>query len=382
MAKTKLDLIIEAIELPASAYETAISRYEDLGDFLTKDSSICKYEPQVFVQGSFRLGTAIKPLVSKEPYDLDLTCKLTEGLSKSSITQKDFKNLVGKAIDEYIKKRGISEAKEEKRRCWRIEYQDKLSFHMDIVPGIIMEDTSSLRESIMMKSNVSAHTAAEWAGLAYNITDNKKMDYEIISDDWNISNPEGYAKWFEQRMKTSLNRSLVEASYEKLKTFEHKSILQRCVQILKRHRDVMFNRELELKPASIIITTLSGQAYNGERTVEDAISNIVDKMGSLILRSGIRIANPTRPEEDFTDKWKENPALENAFNRWRMQAKADFGNIETGSDLQLIISKINKSFSIVLNESMFSDSILKKNINIQPHRVEIDEDPPRPHMCI
>jgi hypothetical protein len=380
MAKTALELSLEALELPTSAYEKAVSRYEDLGDFLSSESSIVQYEPQVFVQGSFRLGTAIKPLVSTEPYDLDLTCKLARGLSKSKISQKDCKNLVGTAIDQYTSKRNIKEAKIEKRRCWRIVYQDSIDFHMDVVPGILIEDTSSLRES-MIKSNISVETASEWAKLAYNITDNKRPDYSVVSFDWNISNPEGYAKWFEQRMETGRILSLMEKSqYEELKVFERKTVLQKCIQILKRHRDVMFINEPDLKPISIIITTLSGQAYNGERTLEEAITNIVDKMAVLIKKSGIRIPNPTRPEEDFTDKWKENPKLEPAFNRWLIQAQADFGNIIIDRNLQATISKANNSFGIRLNESMFEVPIANKNVNIISNRVEIDDAPPRPHM--
>jgi hypothetical protein len=381
MAKTALDLSLEALELPPSAYEKAVSRYEDLGEFLSSDSSkIVLYEPQIFVQGSFRLGTAIKPLVPTEPYDLDLTCKLIRGISKQFITQKDFKTIIGDSIDQYISKRNIKEEKIEKRRCWRIEYQDSIDFHMDVVPGILIEDTTSLRES-MMKSNISAETASEWAKLAYNITDNKRHDYSVITLDWNISNPEGYAKWFEQRMETGKIISLMEkAHYDKLKVFERKTVLQRCVQILKRHRDVMFRHESDLKPISIIITTLAGRAYNGERILEDALINIINKMGSLINKSGVRVPNPTRPEEDFADKWKENPRLELTFYRWLMQAQADFGNITSGKDLQTVISKANSSFGVRLNESMFGVPFINKNINIIPNRVEIDAAPPKPHM--
>jgi hypothetical protein len=381
MTKTALDLSLEALELPSSAYEKAVSRYEDLGAFLSSDSSIIAlYEPQIFVQGSFRLGTAIKPLMPTEPYDLDLTCELTRGISKQFITQKDFKDIVGDSLDQYVSKRNIQEAKIEKRRCWRIVYQDSIDFHMDVVPGILIEDTSSLRES-MIKSNISAETASEWATLAYNITDNKRPDYSVITLDWNITNPEGYAKWFEQRMEAGKIISLMEkAHYEKIKVFERKTVLQRCVQILKRHRDVMFQHGSDLKPISIIITTLAGRAYNGELTLEDALTNIIFKMGGLVNKNGVRVPNPTRPEEDFADKWKENPNLELAFNRWLMQAQADFGNIAGGKDLQTVISKANNSFGVRLNESMFGIPFTNKNVNIIPNRIEIDAVPPKPHM--
>jgi hypothetical protein len=142
----------------------------------------------------------------------------------------------------------------------------------------------------------------------------------------------------------------------------------------------MFKYKVSLKPISIIITTLSGQAYNGEHSLEDAITNIVDKMGSLIKRSGIRVPNPTRPEEDFTDKWKENPNLELEFERWLIQAQVDFDDMANNSNMPNVISKANKSFGIILNENLFRTSIIDKNINITPKRIEINEVPPKPHM--
>lgn len=42
---------------------------------LRPESSYSEFEPHFF-QGSFRLGTAIKPLNENEMYDLDLACNL------------------------------------------------------------------------------------------------------------------------------------------------------------------------------------------------------------------------------------------------------------------------------------------------------------------
>ena len=50
--------ILEKIELPNSAYERAEKRYKDIGDWLHRPESSCvEYDPNVFSQGSFRLGT-------------------------------------------------------------------------------------------------------------------------------------------------------------------------------------------------------------------------------------------------------------------------------------------------------------------------------------
>src|SRR3972149_3460105 len=113
----------ELIELPESAYQKAKDRYEDIGEWLGRDESLCKdKDPHIFPQGSFRLGTAIRPLEEDEAYDLDLACKLREGINKGSLTQETLKNLVGHEIETYRTARGIKTQKEEKHRCWRLEY--------------------------------------------------------------------------------------------------------------------------------------------------------------------------------------------------------------------------------------------------------------------
>ena len=93
-----LNLILEKIELTKTEYDIATERYESLGSFLALQSEIKSYEPEIFPQGSFRLGTAIKPLNPEEPYDLDLTCKLKKNIDILHISQKQLKELVQKQI--------------------------------------------------------------------------------------------------------------------------------------------------------------------------------------------------------------------------------------------------------------------------------------------
>ncbi|MCT4624031.1 MAG: nucleotidyltransferase, partial [Schleiferiaceae bacterium] len=118
-----LDKLVEALELPDTAYQKAEARYTDLGDWFSREeSSIRDFSPHIFAQGSFRLGTAIRPLNEAEEYDLDLACKLTQNASMSSLTQEEVKNLVGNETEQYRRKRKISKEQEEKHRCWRLEY--------------------------------------------------------------------------------------------------------------------------------------------------------------------------------------------------------------------------------------------------------------------
>ncbi len=324
--------ILESLDVPASAYEAAERRYDDLGKWL-KDSTkaACKiYSPHVFPQGSFRLGTVIKPWKRGE-YDLDLAYKLQDGISKISHTQLELKNLVFSDLNNYRKDRRIQEALDEKRRCWRLHYQDQLKFHMDIVPGIPeAEDSRQILQERMISAGQTGEFAQLVAALAMSITDNEKPNYRVNSQDWEVSNPEGYALWFESRMRKAQllleKRAALEnvAKIDDLPAHRWKTPLQKCIQILKRHRDVMFEADPKEKPISVIITTLAAKSYQGETDLESAITRIISRMGGHINSIEPRVPNPVNPKEDFADKWKDNPRLEQNFQKWLRSVQAHF----------------------------------------------------------
>ena len=94
-----LEQMVEALDLPDSAYEKAKKRYEDIGAWLERDESKCStLSPHVFAQGSFRLGTAIKPLSGSEEYDLDLACELRDGVTKATHSQEALRAFSGRIL--------------------------------------------------------------------------------------------------------------------------------------------------------------------------------------------------------------------------------------------------------------------------------------------
>lgn len=352
-----LEKILEAIELPDSAYEKAERRYKDLGEWLHRDESKCsKFEPKISPQGSFRLGTANRPL-KDEQYDLDMSCNLQIGITKSSATQQQLKQLVGEDLQAYRKARGIQEELAEKRRCWRLDYADDVSFHMDIVP-CIPEDfvaRNSLKKRMIEASKLNDALAESVAELAVSITDNSDPTYTVRSQNWRISNPEGYAKWFESRMRlaeTLLKQRMFEAnaSIDELPNFRWKTPLQMVIKLLKRHRDIMFEGNDGSKPISIIITTLAARAYAGESDLISAMGNILRKMGHLISDAKPRVPNPVNPVEDFADKWYSPEhtqyRLEDNFHRWLMQAQADFEALCGRDNVRNLVEAAKRGFKV------------------------------------
>lgn len=368
-----IDNMVKLLELPDSAYDKARKRYEDLGEWFDRDeSTVSGNNPHIFPQGSFRLGTAIRPLDESEEYDLDLACKLRDGISKDSHTQETLKKLIGIELEAYRKARGIKNELEPKHRCWRLEYQDDLSFHMDIVPCIPADENrrKAILESIR-KTGLDEFVAESASQTTISITDDRHEGYKHICDDWNISNPEGYAKWFEYRMNPQQPRILLEkAQVDGVPLFKKKTPLQRVIQILKRHRDNWSKDNPDLKPISIIITTLAARAYNGETDIVAALGNVLEKMGGLVSPSKPRVPNPVDPEEDFADRWYRQDCLhlrlEEHFNAWLLQARTDFQHITSTTDTEFLCEHIEEKFSLRVNESE-----LKKQLGISVASVNI-----------
>lgn len=333
-----IEALVASLEIPPSAYEKAYDRYNDLGQWFCEEG-LKGNKPRIYAQGSFRLGTVIRPLHEGEAYDLDVGCRLEAGITKATHTQEALKKLVGDELKAYRTARRIEKDVEEKHRCWCLEYADQLKFSEDIVPSI--PEDSGGRSSLaaaMVRSGLDQNLATAVALHAGNITDNRRDDYKFISPNWLISNSEGYALWFEARMALAegfqerLTKMAIQAKVEKLKTWQWKTPLQKAIQLLKRHRDSLFMVDPKSKPISIIITTLAAHAYRGEQDTASAIERILADMEDYINPSIPRVPNPVNPSEDFADKWYRADCakyrLEHNFRRWLAQARIDFQNIE------------------------------------------------------
>ncbi|MCE5340158.1 MAG: hypothetical protein LLF92_03410 [Planctomycetaceae bacterium] len=191
------------------------------------------------------------------------------------------------------------------------------------------------------------------------IPDYEKLNDAILVTDkklrnWQHSNPKGYARWFAERMKAIFqNRKIalaesIKANVEAVPDYKVRTPLQRAVQILKWHRDIYF-KDKDNKPISIIITTLAAQSYQNETDLFEALTNIVNVISDIKRLKNVSsgyyyIPNPVNQDENFADKWNENPALPLAFFKWLEQLKADFGTASSQRDVYKIAEALNPAF--------------------------------------
>ncbi len=326
-----LEAIAEAIDIPEHLDEIARKRYASIGDWLDrKDSSISQYDPEISPQGSFLLGTVIRPLGDSGNYDVDLVCTLKA--TKNDFTMAELKDAVGVEIKSYAKTNAMKKEPDDGRRCWTLEYSDSANFHMDILPALPNADSYRVMLESRMHFSVVANEGLWSKAIA--ITDKTDPNFRVRCEDWPVSNPKGYAVWFTSRQgdaitarkHTVLARESIYASVDEIPEYKIKTPLQRAIQLLKRHRDTTFEGD-ENKPISIIITTLAAHCYNDEATISEALESILKGMANFIEdRNGEKwVANPVNPEENFADKWKEDQDKEKKFYSWLDAAQRDFG---------------------------------------------------------
>lgn len=341
VVEQSLEALVDELSIGETRYEQACNSYKSLGAWLHRqESEVRDFDPQVYVQGSFRLGTAIRPLDESEEYDVDSVCEL-RALGTRSLSQETLKALVGREIKAYRQSRNMVKPVGEGRRCWTLHYADGAQFHMDIVPAL---PNGASHRLLLERSGKDAR----FVETAIVITDNESHNYRIVTDDWPRSNPKGFAEWFKVQMGTPYQRKRryiadsIRANVEEVPEFKVRTPLQCAIMLLKRHRDAMFVQHPDAKPISIIITTLSAQAYRDEETIGDALLSILGNMERYIMRDGTRfvILNPADPLENFADKWEEHPERARAFFQWLDQARRDFSEALRQVNERLILDRV------------------------------------------
>lgn len=366
-----LETLGENLSITENQHDAAVRSYQAVGNWLTnEDSALRVYNPVISPQGSFIIGTTIQTIDPDGDIDLDIVCELNG--KQAMWTQKDIKKIVGDQLKKHKKYESILD--EEGRRCWTLKYRENghhtERYHMDILPAVNTHGHSIIREKVF--SNLSDQKIED---LVLSITDNERLPeyYSSVNPiEWYKSNPFGYAKWFFNIAEMVQGRriklfSLNESVNPTPKFQKNRLPLQRVVQLLKRHRDIMFKDYSEddkkEKPISCIITTLAGKSYNGEDNIIDALSNIVSKMKTHILDRNPYtfelekwIPNPVNPAENFADRWAlPNSKREKFFNDWLEQLKIDFVLLDTPYNRIQLSESLQKSFGNEPVKKTFSD---------------------------
>lgn len=325
-----LKKIAEELEVSQTSFERAVQSYNAVGNFL--NNNIAQYDVKIIPQGSFRLGTVIKPITDKEDYDIDLVAIIDNNFDSA----QKLKNIVGNALK---KSDRYSEKIKEGKRCWTIEYEDKANYHMDILPTMKSSTYPRNKELIMTHRE-----------------DDSKI-YQFMK-----TNPELYYEWFCERMEEEKNKIIKEYAMKNkieiidVPEYKIKTTLQIAIEVLKRYRDVKFKNNPDIKPISIILTTLMAQVYTGKENVYELIRNFSkeymkflekDELGNILIR------NPVNKYENFADKWIIYPERKEAFFKFMRELEQDLVNNKS-----LVEGSLKEQSDIYKN--LFGENIINK----------------------
>jgi Cyclic GMP-AMP synthase DncV-like, nucleotidyltransferase domain len=133
---------VEALDIPPSLHRDALAEYQRVGDWLSDHADGGSHGWRVYSQGSFRLGTVVRP-AGKDEYDLDAVC--VRSIAKQSTTQELLKREVGGALGRYVRSRrgqpGAPTGCEERKRCWTLGYP--VDFHLDVTRSTTARSASA-----------------------------------------------------------------------------------------------------------------------------------------------------------------------------------------------------------------------------------------------
>jgi hypothetical protein len=328
-------------------YKNAVTKYTSIAEYLGNNG----IEANIYPQGSFALGTVVRPN-AKDPnaaYDLDFVCQLR--ITCNDLTAAELRKKVEDIFtssDLYGGKLTIND------ECITIEYADvgSIGFSIDIVPAADENEENKMRLRSKSKNPGLINTAIA-------IPKHCEKNYN-----WITNNPKGYRTWFEdinapflaasrmqyRQMLFEENRSAY-ASVEEIPEELDRSAMQRVIQILKYHRNMYyskFNNGDDIKPISAIINTIVtriSSSASASISVFDLLNYVLNEFATyaeyqtlteerfaeryqgknVIGRKSGKwvIENPANPEDNLADQWNLDASIPTHFFAWSKAVRQD-----------------------------------------------------------
>lgn len=330
-----LQRICGELQISNSQYEEAETSYMAVAKWLSEDKErFPDIDINIYPQGSLRIGTTVHP-ISQQEFDLDLVCELVLDWSNYE-DPVQILELIEERLREH---KTYAPMIERKNRCVRLNY--KRNFHMDILPACPV--------------NIGE------IGGCVKVPDRK-------ASDWKDSNPKGYANWFDKiandyeklfKYSTLLEKKAEIDKLPDIEPVEIKPPLKRAVQLIKRYRDIYFEDHPKNAPISIVLTTIFGELYQRQGSVNKTISEVLDRICWMIKdREKIVVKNPTNHLEILSERWDTESEMYENFVKFINDFKQKWDEINDVKDIGFI------EVSLKLKE-MFGEELINKGLRKQ-----------------
>ena len=243
------DFLRDEVNLNPSRLDRLETAVGGVNDYLT--NNLPGYQ-KMEKQGSYALGTLIKPVDDNDEYDADIQIVMNPN---SNWEPRDYIHQVNRTLSgnkTYADKLRL------KTRCVTVDYAG--DFHLDVVPRVTIEG--------------------------------KHYVCNRIENRWEPTDGNGFRDWFNDKNRLTGGN------------------LKRVVRLLKHLRD----HKNSFRAKSILLTTLAGntirksdEGTEGVSTVADTLETVLSRMDDYLQRhpNMPEIKNPVLPAENFNRHWTQ-----------------------------------------------------------------------------
>jgi hypothetical protein len=287
------------VQLPATDYGKAEARYHVINDWLDRDESVLKgLVNLLYAQGSMAIGATIASRLRTDEYDIDVVAELELALDARPQVVLDllYAAIRGDRGSRYY------DMAERRTRCVTIHYADGM--HLDLTPVV-------LAPQYRPKTSMIFHHKPE---------DPNEPEYRRWANPW------GFAEWF--KGQTPPDQVFAKAFAERAGQWERAMLLEKAdavpvpaqqpahekskavivLQLLKRWRNVRYDKRKERRPPSVMMSKLVADAANGTETLSEELLVQAHHMHTVISAAHkggrkVRVENPMCTPDLLTDRW-------------------------------------------------------------------------------
>ncbi len=295
------------VQLPPGLHAKACARGEAVCKFLERPGSplqdrVLRFYPQ----GSMRIDSTTSTRGTDEEYDLDYVAELDLPHLAPPGAVLD---LVHEALRGYPTEKPV----ERQTRCVTVPFADGM--HVDLTPSVLLPSAWKERESHIFHAN----------------PDKPVHEHKHVP-----MNAWGFADWYnertplERRFAEAFNRRLYEVRGLEVRAdadFHEvpeqvplivKSVTTVALQLLKRHRNVIYADYAGRIPPSVMMSCLAGHFASPGAKLSDMVIRLARAIARTIhlasaRREKVSVVNPVYEADRFTDRWPENIAQQDEY---------------------------------------------------------------------
>jgi len=290
------------LQLPPGLHAKAVDRYEAVRTYIERPGSPLHGRVACFYpQGSMRIDATISTRGTDDEYDIDIVAEITGRDDGPEALLDDLEAaLAGYPVGKIVRQ----------TRCVTLYYADGM--HLDVTPA--------RRTAYKEKEGVIAH-AKRGGGAA-------RGRYVPM-------NAYGFCAWYndrapvEERFALALNRELYTKhgyAFDAAEVEEVpdqtplliKSVTTVALQLIKRHRNILYADEAGRMPPSVVLSCHAGHAAVPGMGLADMVMRQARWTARAIDQAArqnrlLDVANPEFVEERFTDRWPESQSQQQHY---------------------------------------------------------------------